>query len=240
MTASHRRQVIPLKPAFKRHGTPRAPAVTTPRATGRLARGTLGAVVLVVLVAGLAAPSHAGAGPDAATLSAPGHLVITDATQLSIGQLWRAEPSGADPDPLFSVVLRPGVDYFVAPRVSIGGQLTLGYTAGGSYTGTDRSTTTLGFLGRVGYCHPLTPKLSVWMTGALVYQYARRAVEDEDPVSGQELAVLLTAPLLIHLTPNFFLGAGPSFGTTLMSTVDGEDVGKVTAIGVTSIVGGWF
>ena len=138
-----------------------------------------------------------------------------------------------------SITVAPNGDLFVAPNVSLGGGILVGYSKTG-----DASTTIFGIEGRFGYYLPLG-SIGLWMlVGA---QYVHASSEIDVPIignlnsSGDALALKLFVPLVFNITPNFFLGLGPAFTQEVFVDDDNDNNdpdAKTRVIGITSIVGG--
>lgn len=151
--------------------------------------------------------------------------------------------------------IAPGLalDYFVTDGLSLGGELR--YIK-------DRDDKTISIAPRIGYNIDFNDTFSIWpqlgirfassteatdhtvTTGANVQTYT-----NEREVSS--FALLVNAPILYHVAKNFFLGAGPTFSTTLTSKVKvssndpsvaagSADGIKETSIGLAALVGGHF
>lgn len=135
-----------------------------------------------------------------------------------------------------TLVLRPGVDYFIVDRLSLG-----------AFVGLDRqalpggSTTTFGIGPRVGYDIPFSNHFSIWPRAGVSYNSTTAKVDAED-VGGVEIpgaettnnavALNLFAPLLFH-THRFFAGVGPALDTDLSGDA------KATTFAVRVTLGGW-
>lgn len=134
--------------------------------------------------------------------------------------------------------LRPEIDYFISPSVSVGGVLGVVRASDNSTNGGSATTISLGARG--GYNMPLTPMVSVWVRLGLSYERISFSGGGGPDVSAYKIPLSLFAAFLWHPIPHFFLGAGPAFATDLTSKVEGNDADKVTDIGITSVIGGYF
>lgn len=136
------------------------------------------------------------------------------------------------------VAIMPSLDYFVAPNISIGGQLGIDYTttspAGG---GPSTSATVLQVEARVGYNLALGDMASLWPHVGIAYVHASGSGGGS---SAYLVPIVVTAPFLWHPTPHFFLGAGPVFTTSLVAKSGGNDLPKTTDFGIQALIGGSF
>jgi hypothetical protein len=136
------------------------------------------------------------------------------------------------------VVIMPSLDYFVAPNVSVGGQVGIDYTTtSGTGGGASSSTTILQVEARAGYNIPLGDVASIWPHLGIAYVHASFSGGGQ---SAYLVPLVITAPLLWHATPHFFLGAGPVFTTDLVAKSGGADLPKTTDFGIQALVGGCF
>lgn len=133
--------------------------------------------------------------------------------------------------------LRPGVDYFLINRLSLGAFLGIDYQSvpGGS-------TTTFGIGPRVGYDIPFSDRFSIWPKAGLSFNSTSVNV-DADEVGGiatpasdtsnSAMALNLFVPFLFH-TNHYFAGLGPSLDTDLSGDA------KATSFAVRITLGGWL
>jgi hypothetical protein len=129
-----------------------------------------------------------------------------------------------------SLVLRPGVDYFVIDRLSIG-----------AFVGIDRkttpaeSTTTWGIGPRVGYDIAFSDHFSIWPRIGFSYNSISLKVDEPVSVSNSNHAIALNlfAPFLFH-TNHYFAGVGPALDTDLSGDA------KMTTWGIQVTLGGWI
>jgi hypothetical protein len=128
-----------------------------------------------------------------------------------------------------SLQLAPAVDYFLAPQLSLGGQVSFGYT---SFKGGGHETT-FGLGPRVGYNIPLTPMFSLFPRVVLSYTHTSGTGFD----STNLLGLFLFAPFLFHPVPHFFIGFGPSIGGNFAG---GESGNRFVVFTLESTVGGYF
>ena len=144
--------------------------------------------------------------------------------------------SGVD-DSSTAFVFRPGVDYFVVNRLSVGAFFGVEYQsqAGGS-------STTFGIGPRVGYDIPFSDRFSIWPKVGLSYN-ATTVKVDAQTVSGVDIASTSTsnnavalnlfAPIMFH-TNHYFAGLGPALDTDLSGDA------KATTFAVRVTLGGWL
>lgn len=123
--------------------------------------------------------------------------------------------------------LAPAADYFLAPRLSVGGVVAYSHASGGGATN-DNGTTTFRIAPRVGYAVDFTDKIGVWPLGGVAFD-VRWANHD----TATNTFVVLYAPFIYHLAPHFFVGLGPSANVRLTGNDD-------TSWGLDTLLGGWF
>ena len=121
--------------------------------------------------------------------------------------------------------LRPALDVFVQPNVSVGGNVVID-TGGGS--------STIGLGARAGYHVALSELVSLWPLAGLSF---RRNSVNNGPTSSI-IALDINVPFLFHLVPHFLLGVGPFFSLPLTNS---QAMGnKDPSYGLTALVGGYF
>ena len=204
-----------------------------------------------------APPAPVGEAPPAVKerFGRRGQLVFTGATSLGVTS---TAFSHSDATSVF-VSISPGVDYFVADHVSVGADFTYGYSDVTGY-GADGSlvettTTSYGFAARLGLNLPLGDLVSIYLRTSFGYGEAN---SKEALLSGTSYSVAagplpmnesnsrgtnlnVYAPLLLHLAPHFFVGAGPSLYHDLTRTIDKRDYQNLrTTLGLGFVVGGWL
>jgi hypothetical protein len=125
--------------------------------------------------------------------------------------------------------LQPALDYFIIPRLSVGGVVGYRHGSGGAgmaANGNGSDAFTLG--GRAGFNFDFNDKLGIWPLGGLFVHY-----ESVNHSSSTNTWVGLFAPVLFHPAPHFFVGAGPSFQFYMSGP-------NANQYGVDSFLGGWF
>jgi hypothetical protein len=147
--------------------------------------------------------------------------------------------------------------YFVAPNLSLG--LSLG--AEWAQTSPPVGSSETGFVfrvgPRVGYNVQISDKVSFWPQVGFDYRHFDDTVPGPTgvapgggvttssiTVSNNALGLAITAPLLIHPTHGFFIGAGPTLYADLFNKASSQgqnaDNSKITALGLTAVIGGSF
>jgi long-subunit fatty acid transport protein len=121
-----------------------------------------------------------------------------------------------------TISLNPAVDYFIANNVSVGGSVSFSYDSSGT------ATTRVGIGARAGYNLNLTGQVGFWPSLRL---FAEHVNANHTGSSDSSFGVF--APFLYHLTPHFFLGAGPDFNLGLSG-------GSSKEYGIDFIIGGWI
>ena len=191
-------------------------------------------------------PATSAAGStEAPRFGARGQWVFTGAVGGRVAHATVASSSTA-PNTITTVSLAPGVDYFVASHVSIGGAALFGYS------GTSTTTrTSLGVGPRLGAELPLGRSFSLYPRVVVSYVH----VLTEAPISrgdgfslsretstssGDIVALSAYVPLLVHVAPHFFIGFGPSFTRDLLRTFGSSTGDLGTRIGADLEIGGWL
>ncbi len=129
------------------------------------------------------------------------------------------------------VLLLPGIDYFVAHNVSVGGFVGLDYVnQGGAHS------TAFEVGPRVGYNIPFAKRLSFWPKLGLSFTHLSVSgpLVGSGSVSGDHIALNLFAPVMFHPVTHFFVGFGPALDTDLSGDA------KQTTVAGRLTIGGWF
>jgi len=182
------------------------------------------ALFLISLAGVIASPAAAGAqgasGPFAQPpgpngFGTPGQLVFDGTAAFSL-----VKETGGNT----TFLLRPAVDYFIIPNVTVGAVIGFS-TESGRF-----ATTTISLGVRAGVNFNLTDKFSLWPTAG--FSFFHTDTSDGGP-SSSHWAFNLFAPFLFHVAPHFFLGAGPFLDVGLSG-------GDHNLFGIQSLIGGWF
>jgi hypothetical protein len=136
-----------------------------------------------------------------------------------------------------TLVLRPGIDYFVIDHLSIGA------FTGIDYEGTPLgSTTTYGIGPRVGYDIPFTERFSLWPKAGISFNSTTLKVDGltiggvtgpSTSSSNNAVALNLYVPVMFHAN-HYFVGFGPSLDADLSGDA------KATTIAARVVIGGWL
>jgi hypothetical protein len=198
-------------------------------------RGLLAAIALTAAAAPRAHAQDQDQPPPPARASATGGSLVTvssgpfgETSQLvyslaSDGEFpFRFSKTGGGS---WRLELRPGLDVFIKPNISVGGIVHIG-TGGGQ--------TTVGLGARVGYNVELGSAVSLWLRGGLSFEH--QSNNNAPGVSVTTLNILV--PFLFHFVPHFFLGVGPFFDLPLTNSQ--AMANKDPTYGLTAIVGGYF
>jgi hypothetical protein len=121
-----------------------------------------------------------------------------------------------------SISLDPAVDYFIASNVSVGGSVNFTHDSNGA------GSTGIGIGARAGYNLNLTGQVGFWPSLRLFAEH-----QNADHTSSSASSFGVFAPFVYHLTPHFFLGAGPDFNLGLSG-------GSYKEYGIDFIIGGWI
>jgi hypothetical protein len=174
-------------------------------------------------------------------LGAVGQIAISDDLLLSASRSTQSfmGQSASSTD----LLLQPALDFFVAPNLSIGGQVRLGVSS--SNLNGDNSTKTIGLLPRIGYNIPIGPIASIWPRASLAYvHYSNSTNGGAYSTSSYTASFILFVPVLFQPAPHFFIGGGPYLSADLISKFEAggtsTDTAKTTSFGLMSTVGGHF
>jgi hypothetical protein len=136
------------------------------------------------------------------------------------------------------IEIEPSLDYFVAPNLSVGGEV--GVLHGDGIAGiTGATVTAIVIEARVGYNIPINEMFSLWPHLGIGYEHVS-ASANGNSASGYTIPLVVTVPILWHPASHFFLGLGPTLTTELASKLESMDQPKTTDIGLTGVLGGYF
>jgi hypothetical protein len=153
-------------------------------------------------------------GGSARDLEQQGTFVITNNAGFGFGQQVNSPSSTT-----FS--LRPALDYFVIPNLSVGGAVEFAFSSPAH----SPTFTSFGIAPEVGYELALSDTWSFWPQGALPISFPNPG----DP----HVTLVIFAPFLVHPAPHFFFGIGPGFQQDLTSN-------PTTSITGRFLIGGYF
>lgn len=157
--------------------------------------------------------------------------VTSFCNESSISLLW-GSTSGACAAEGFFTVPRVGFDYVVIPNLTVGGDLVVFFTLGGSsgqdttapngtqttVKGDNPGTWLFGVAPRVGYILPLTDLFAFWPRGGLsFYTTSSKVTVNNNPQTTRTSSVNQFA---LDLDPQFVITPVPHFGFTVGVTVD--------------------
>ncbi|MBN8230234.1 hypothetical protein JYK02_22230 [Corallococcus macrosporus] len=190
----------------------------------------------LALVAGLAVSSQAVAAEEPDLNSNPGRASsFGNAGQMVISQELNGFIGYNTASEVFLVRLEPSADYFLQQNLSVGASALVAFGFG------DSTVVGLGVAGRVGYHLPLSERVSLWPKVGFGVQFGH--IPDNSDVN---FVLDFNAPLLFHVTPNFFVGAGPQVRALIsdrgfsLGADQGNFSGSDVTIGITTTVGGYF
>jgi hypothetical protein len=122
----------------------------------------------------------------------------------------------------WEISLHPAIDYFITSNVSIGA--LVGYRHSPAATG----TTALDLGARAGFNLNIDDHVGIWPQASLAVNFV-----SADHSNNTTTTFGIFAPVLYHLVPHLFVGAGPSF-SALLSGADGK------TYGIDFVLGGWL
>jgi len=120
-----------------------------------------------------------------------------------------------------TLLIQPGLDYFIGNGISVGGVVGFGYTSG------NPNTTVVNLGARAGFNQGLSEHVSFWPTIGIDGSYIHNTT------SNSTAALEVFAPFLYHVAPHFFLGAGPFLSYLVKGGPD-------TQYGLDFVIGGWL
>jgi hypothetical protein len=148
----------------------------------------------------------------------------------SLSILWGSSGnSGLAGGDTFFTVPRVGFDYTVIPSLTVGGDLVVWFTLGGS-NGTDTTTNgntitnkndnpgglLFGVAPRVGYILPLTDLFAIWLRGGVSFYVANSKVTNNPNLTTSNSI----NQFALDLDPQFVITPVPHFGFTIGLTAD--------------------
>lgn len=125
-----------------------------------------------------------------------------------------------------TLTILPAADYFIIENLSVGGVVGLTYTKSG-----DSHVTTFRLGPRVGYNFEISRLLSVWPKLGLSFQHVN---PEGSGNNNNAVAINLSAPVMVHPAPHFFVGFGPFVDAAL----NGDN--RATTWGLRLLLGGWL
>lgn len=176
--------------------------------------------------------------------------------------------NGGGGNPTFYTTPRVGFDYVLIPNLTLGGDLFVFFTLGGSSTtksGNTSVTTNLpsgnafGIAPRVGYIFGMSDLLSIWLRGGLSFYHAGTSQNDNNcnnqsvTSSANLFGLDLNPQLVISPVPHFAFTAGPALdfgvaggasqsrpGGNCNTTITTSEGYSSYNIGITGGLLGWF
>ena len=185
---------------------------------------------------------------------AKGEFVVTGGSNISIS----SEQYSASPASAFSATFSPGLDYFVAPNLSIGVTADIAYSDNQGYDASGNlfasKTTTLTAGPRIGFNVPFGEYLSWYPRIAFGLVNERTDEQLVTAAANPNGASFVTssgsatgawadvfAPILIHPARHFFLGVGPKFSHDFTHLEGTSTItGQPTTISGQFVIGGWW
>ncbi len=117
----------------------------------------------------------------------------------------------------------------------------------------DEVNWTFGATGQVGYNFWFTERLSFWPRGLLTFEQLRSKFPGPTVVPGPMssgssvatgasiISAGISAPLLFHVVPHFFIGFGPTVSTDIHNSTGPDGApNRSSHLGAASTIGGWF
>ena len=184
----------------------------SPLVTQALAGLVVGCALLVLPTVARAQAAPPGGGALGQGFGDKGQLVISGEDFFGFDKVNHAG---------WRLTLKPAVDYFIMPAVTIGGFAALIKSNG------DASEYQAG--ARAGFNLNVNEMIGVWPKVGIGYDYSKVGTGRSNSTT------LITAylPVMFHIVPHLFFGIGPYYNLKIAG--DGDN-----AYGFTSMVGGWF
>ena len=88
----------------------------------------------------------------------------------------------------------------------------------------------------VGYLIPLGERIALWPKVGGSYFYYSNAMGQ----SSRSIGIGASLPVVAHLAPNFFVGAGPDIGFNAWSSDDYGERSTSVISGFGTMIGGWI
>jgi hypothetical protein len=176
--------------------------------------------------------------PVTVGLGAVGQIVFSD--DLKVKAARYSQSGNGQSTSQTAIQLQPAIDVFVAPNLSIGGQVQLGVDSNDS-----DDVTTIGLAPRVAYNISIGPTASIWPRASLGYRHKSSTSNIGGySTSSYTVSFIAFVPVLFLPAPHFFIGGGPYLSTDLVSKFEvmggSADATKTTELGVMSTLGGYF
>jgi hypothetical protein len=147
--------------------------------------------------------------------------------------------SGLDEQQIVELTLTPRLSVFVTERVTLGAGLGLVY-----FNDEFLEPWSYGGNATLGYYARLDDRIAFWPQILLAASWATGRVENgltvPVEVTANVLATGVLAPVLFHLSPGLFVGAGPVLTAELVVELAGEPDGRDMSLGLTTLLGGMF
>jgi hypothetical protein len=190
------------------------------------------------------APPPAGAVPAAVPPAGPGlgelaQIAISDDLQVSAVRD-SSSLAGRTTTNHTIIMLQPALDYFIAPNVSLGGQVRIAFDSVDTGSGTTADTTVIGLLPRIGYVIAFSPTTVIWPRAGLGYVHMSSGDGVQQATTGYRVPLELFVPIIFQPIPHFFIGGGIRVATDLVSKVEDMNAFKLTEIGLVSTLGGYL
>lgn len=166
--------------------------------------------------------------------------------------------SVAKSDSAFSGVVAPDIDWFVARHVSLGVGLRVAHATADAptaqpYIQLERTTTTIAAGPRIGVDVPIGASVSLYPRATMGFEHVFTRYGDfaadsfgnyTQPIEYSSTADALTlelfAPILLHVAPHFFIGAGPSLLRSFGDESGSPNRGARTRLGGQIVMGVWW
>jgi hypothetical protein len=173
-----------------------------------------------------------------------GTVAITSESGASVTSLTYSSTDASN----FTVLVEPGLAYFIADGWSLGGAVLIGHSNGTSYdasgTKTDASSDSFGFAARAGLAVPFAAnRLSWWPQFEIGWGIATS--NQTSPFGSNDHTNTRSwlegfVPLLVHPTRHVLLGAGPYIFHELSDTDQRGFENDATTVGARFVLGGWL
>lgn len=172
-----------------------------------------------------------------------GQIVLS--TNLDLDFVYTNIKPPGNGDSLGNTELRlvPALDYFIARNFAVGGAVLLMYETG-KPMGVQQSQFAFGLAPEVGYNITISTKSSFFIKAGMSFVHVSNKLDSPSlgnvDTSGWKLGLMVSAPVVFHLAPHFFIGFGPAVSLDLISKVEGDAAAKTRTVGLMLDIGGWI
>jgi hypothetical protein len=160
-----------------------------------------------------------------------GHLLITSGAQVSVAHTVSSYPEGSTRRTT-NITLTPSLEYLVTDHLTVGARLYLGMTKSEDWG----TSWVAGASPVIGYLIPLGGRLALWPKVGASYTY----YSNEAGPGWRSIGIGALLPVVVHVAPNFFVGAGPHIAFSSWSSGGYEGRSSDLTTSFETMIGGWI